>query len=258
MKVHPFFHVETGSLTYVVSDSGLAVIIDPVLDYKDGKILSTHIDEVLDFIKKKSLKLRYILDTHIHADHLSATDYVKKQMGGKTVMSKGIHHVFSYWKDKFGLEKLAKFDFLVGDNSRLHFGTKVIEVMETPGHTPACVTYRIDDCIFVGDTLFAPDRGTSRVDFPGGSAETLYQSIMKIYALPDNTNVYLCHDYPPIGISPTSCTPLEWQKKRNVMLNNQVSKDEYVMMRAGRDKVLNEPRLLNIAVPFNLTFKLPT
>ncbi|CZF82931.1 Beta-lactamase hydrolase-like protein [Grimontia celer] len=257
MKVQPFFHTETGSLTYVVSDSGLALIIDPVLDYKDGDISHSHIDNILEYIRRKGLELRFVLDTHIHADHLSASHYVRESTGAKTVISQRIKDVFSQWKSKFGLSKLATFDFLVNGNSKLHFGSKIIEVIETPGHTPACVTYKIADNVFVGDTLFAPDKGTSRVDFPGGSAEELYRSVQKLYALPSTTNVYLCHDYPPMGASPTMCVKLDWQKRRNVMLRQSTTIDEYVFARNQRDGSLKAPKLLDIAVPFNLTFKLP-
>ncbi|USH04613.1 MBL fold metallo-hydrolase [Grimontia kaedaensis] len=257
MKVQPFFHAETGSLTYVVSDSGLALIIDPVLDYKNGDISHSHIDHVLDYIKHKGLELRFVLDTHIHADHLSASHYVKLATGAKMVVSQRIREVFQQWKKKLGLENLATFDFLVSGKSKIHFGSKIIEVIETPGHTPACVTYKIDDNIFVGDTLFAPDKGTSRADFPGGSAEALYNSIQKLYELPNNTNVYLCHDYPPIGSAPTTCVKIDWQKRRNIMLNQNTSIYEYVFARSQRDASLKEPKLLNVAVPYNLTFKLP-
>ncbi|WP_232312791.1 MBL fold metallo-hydrolase [Enterovibrio coralii] len=233
------------------------MIIDPVLDYRDGEIGTSHIDDVIKFIKKKGLQIKYILDTHIHADHLSAADYVKSNEGGKTVIGKRIHDVFMHWKTKFGLSKLANFDFLVEQNSHLYFGDHIVEVIETPGHTPACVAYKIKNHLFVGDTLFAPDKGTSRTDFPGGSAESLFTSIKRLYTLPDHTNVYLCHDYPPLGAPPTSCVRLDWQKKRNVMLRQDTSEEEYVFARKQRDDALQAPRLLDIAVPFNLTFKLP-
>ncbi|NGN98985.1 MBL fold metallo-hydrolase [Grimontia sp. S25] len=258
MKVQPFFHAETGSLTYVVSDSGHALIIDPVLDYNNGDISHSHIDTVLEYIKRKGLELRYVLDTHIHADHLSASQYVKTATGAKTVISHRIREVFNQWKNKFGLGDLANFDYLVNGRSKIHFGSKVIEVIETPGHTPACVTYKVDDNVFVGDTLFAPDKGTSRVDFPGGSAEDLYHSIRKLYELPSGTNVYLCHDYPPLGSSPTMCVKMDWQKRRNIMLRDTTTMDEYVFVRSQRDESLKAPKLLDIAVPFNLTFQLPT
>ncbi|MDD1784429.1 MBL fold metallo-hydrolase [Enterovibrio sp. ZSDZ35] len=257
MKVHPFFHTETGSFTYVVSDSGLAMIIDPVLDYRDGEIGTSYIDDILTFIEKKSLKIKYIFDTHIHADHLSAAGYIKHAVGGKTVIGKRIYDVYAHWKKKYGLTQLVDFDYLVDDASRLNFGSSVIEVIETPGHTPSCVSYKINNHIFVGDTLFSPDRGTSRTDFPGGSAESLFSSIKKLYTLPNNTIVYLCHDYPPNGSSPISKISLGWQKKRNVMLRQDTSKKEYVLIRNRRDDGLKPPHLLSIAVPFNLTYQLP-
>ncbi|MGF1768243.1 MBL fold metallo-hydrolase [Enterovibrio makurazakiensis] len=257
MKVQPFFHVETGSLTYVVSDSGFALIVDPVLDYKDGNITYTHVDSVLDYIKRKGLDLRFVLETHIHADHLSASQYVKDITGAKSMISAKIKEVFSQWKAKLNLKNVANFDYFVDSDSRVPFGSKVIEVIETPGHTPACITYKIDDHIFVGDTLFAPDKGTSRADFPGGSSTTLFHSIQKLYQLPNDTTVYLCHDYPPLGASPTTHVKLDWQKRRNVMLNQQTSLNEYVFSRDRRDRSLLEPKLLNVAIPFNLTFRLP-
>ncbi|WP_163391442.1 MBL fold metallo-hydrolase [Enterovibrio norvegicus] len=257
MKVQPFFHVETGSLTYVVSDSGFALIVDPVLDYKDGNITYTHVDSVLDYIKRKGLDLRFVLETHIHADHLSASQYIKNITGAKTVISEKIKEVFSQWKTKLNLKNVASFDFFVDGHSKIPFGSKVIEVIETPGHTPACITYKIDNHAFVGDTLFAPDKGTSRADFPGGSATALFHSIKKLYELPKETYIYLCHDYPPLGTAPTTRVKLDWQKRRNVMLSQNTSLNEYVFTRDRRDKSLKEPRLLNVAIPFNLTFRLP-
>ncbi|MGF1707001.1 MBL fold metallo-hydrolase [Enterovibrio baiacu] len=258
MKVQPFFHVETGSLTYVVSDSGFALIVDPVLDYRDGEISYTHVDSVLNYIKRKGLDLRLVLETHIHADHLSASQYVKDITGAKSVISAKIKEVFDQWKAKLNLKNVAHFDFFVDGHSQIPFGSKMIEVIETPGHTPACITYKIGDHIFVGDTLFAPDKGTSRADFPGGSAEDLFHSIKKLYQLPSETNVYLCHDYPPLGTAPTTCIKLDWQKRMNVMIKQNTSLKEYVFTRDRRDSSLMEPKLLNIAIPFNLTFLLPT
>ncbi|WP_028025949.1 MBL fold metallo-hydrolase [Enterovibrio calviensis] len=257
MKVQPFFHMETGSLTYVVSDSGYALIVDPVLDYKDGEISYNHVDSVLEYIVQKGLDLRLVLETHIHADHLSASQYVKDITGAKSVISAKIKEVFNQWKAKLNLKSLASFDFFVDSHSRIQFGSKFIEVIETPGHTPACITYKIDDHVFVGDTLFAPDKGTSRADFPGASATELFHSIKKLYQLPRETNVYLCHDYPPLGAAPTSCVKLESQKRRNVMLSQNTSLSEYIFMRDRRDQLLKEPKLLNVAIPFNLTYLLP-
>ena len=257
MKIQPFFHRESGSLSYLISHQNKAVIIDPVLDYKDGQISTKHVDTILSQVHTQGLKINYVLDTHIHADHLSAAQYVKDQTGAKTVISHRIREVYDQWQQPLALEALSEFDLFVDSTSQLPLGDKTISVIETPGHTPACLTYHIDGHIFVGDTLFKPEKGTARADFPGGSAETLYHSIQSLYSLDDKTQLHLGHDYPPADEPAMVDIPLSVQKELNAMIRPTTSLQEYVDIRLSRDKTLNNPKLLDVAVAFNLTFALP-
>lgn len=172
MKVQYFFHRATGTLTYLVSDSGEAVIIDPVLDYSEGKIATTSLQQVINAVKEQGLALKYILETHIHADHLSAGLAVKDALSGKTAISRKITDVYDTWSSKVNCQPLTQFDVLLDDGDELSLGGEKVSVLSTPGHTPADLTYHIGDSIFVGDTLFAPQRGTGRADFQGEALKT--------------------------------------------------------------------------------------
>ncbi|MFD2176750.1 MBL fold metallo-hydrolase [Veronia pacifica] len=257
MKVQPFFHRQTGTLTYIVSQSQQAIVIDPVLDYVDGKISHDSLKKVVDELKSQDLELQYILETHIHADHLSGAQALQQYAGGKTAISTKIADVYDTWVETVNGKPLASFDILLNDGDTLPFSDISVNVLATPGHTPADLTYHIDDSIFVGDTLFAPHRGTARADFPGGSANDLYRSISRLYGLPDNTKVYLCHDYPSDDEEPDVYSTLAEQKSENVMLSGKVSEEEYVAARLERDNKLAIPKLLDVAIPFNLTYALP-
>ncbi|SEG71631.1 MBL fold metallo-hydrolase [Vibrio hangzhouensis] len=257
MNIHPFFHRSTGTLTYLITRGSHAAVIDPVLDFQDGVVTSTSLQQIIDEIESQGVTLDYILETHIHADHLTGSKRLQQHCGGKTVISKRIVEVYDNWRDKLQNEPLAAFDLLVEDGDELPFGDHVISVLATPGHTPTDLTFALGENIFVGDTLFAPARGTARVDFPGGSASTLYHSIKRLFSLPDNTNVYLCHDYPQDSDEPVVSTTLATQKADNVMLNDKVSEQEYSSTRLTRDATLAAPKLLPWAIPYNLTYHLP-
>jgi glyoxylase-like metal-dependent hydrolase (beta-lactamase superfamily II) len=258
MNVQHFFHRATGTLTYLVSDRGEAVIIDPVLDYNEGKVATTSLQQVINAVKEQELALKYILETHIHADHLSAALAVKDALSGKTAISRKITDVYDTWSSKLNSQPLAQFDVLLDEGDELSLGGEKVSVLSTPGHTPADLTYHIGDSIFVGDTLFAPKRGTGRADFPGGSAEDLYRSISRLFELPEDTYVYLCHDYPSENEEPKLCSSLSTQKSDNVMINTSVTEKQYIEIRSNRDSNLATPKLLDVAIPFNLTYQLPS
>ncbi|RXJ74130.1 MBL fold metallo-hydrolase [Veronia nyctiphanis] len=257
MNVQHFFHRATGTLTYLVSDRGEAVVIDPVLDYETGQVAADSLQIVIEAIKRQGLKLKYILETHIHADHLSGAQALKAEMGGKVAISEKVIDVYETWIAKVNGNHLARFDILLKGGDTLPVGEEVITVLATPGHTPADLTYHIANSVFVGDTLFSPKRGTARADFPGGSAEDLYRSITSLYELPEDTRVYLCHDYPEQEDEPELCSTLATQKSDNVMINAHVSEAEYIKSRSNRDNQLAAPKLLDVAIPFNLTYVLP-
>ncbi|MCL1080001.1 MBL fold metallo-hydrolase [Parashewanella spongiae] len=257
MNLQYFFHRQTGTLTYLVSRGSEAVLIDTVLDFQDGKIGFEPANEIIDVIRAKGLSLKYILETHIHADHLSAASYIRKQLGGKIAVGNKIEQVYKEWIDKLDSIPMADFDVKLDHHSVLDFAGTSIEIIDTPGHTPDSITYKIDDFLFVGDTLFSPARGTSRVDFPGGSASDLYQSIEKIYEFPDAYHIQLCHDYPDENEPPICDVTVGDEKATNIMLNKQSTERVYVENRLKRDAQLSLPKLIEVAVPFNLTHQLP-
>ncbi|MGF1869180.1 MBL fold metallo-hydrolase [Photobacterium indicum] len=234
------------------------MIIDPVLDYNEGKVATTSLQQVINAVIEQGVALKYILETHIHADHLSAALAAKNALGGKTAISRKITDVYETWSSKLNCQPLAQFDVLLDEGDELSLGGEKVLVLSTPGHTPADLTYHIDDSIFVGDTLFAPKRGTARADFPGGSAEDLYRSISRLFELPEDTHVYLCHDYPSENEEPELCSSLSTQKNDNVMINMSVTEKQYIEIRSNRDSNLATPKLLDVAIPFNLTYQLPS
>lgn len=255
MHIEPFFHADTGTMTYVVSDGKSCAVIDPVLDYDDktGKTSTVAADRVIDYVKRQALKTEWVLETHIHADHLTASDYVQRQLGGKTAIGKNITEVLAYWVPELKLENApldgSQFDKLFADNETFTIGSLECRVMFTPGHTPACACYIIKDAVFVGDTIFMPHGGTARADFPGGDAKTLYRSIQKILSLPDATRIFICHDY---GDPPRWQTTVKEEKEKNIMINATISEAEYVEKRRARDQTLKAPRLLMPSLKANL------
>ena len=260
-EIKSFFDPGTWTFTYVVYEkpNTPCVVIDSVMNYdpKSGRIRSTSADEVIDFIQKNHLKLEWILETHAHADHLSAAPYIQHQLGGKIAIGHHIQEVQKVFKGIFNLEPEFKvdgsqFDYLIEEGKNLEFGNLSIQPIFVPGHTPACMAYEIGDAIFVGDTLFMPDVGTARCDFPGGSANNLYKSIQKILSYPDNTRLFMCHDYPPSNRPVAYETTVAKQKKDNIHIHDGISEEQFVEMRTKRDKTLQMPVLLLPSIQVNV------
>lgn len=259
--VSAFFDEATFTVTYVVSDpaTGRAAVIDPVLDFDpaSGRTSTTSADKVVAHVNDNKLGVDWVLETHVHADHLSGAPYMKEQLGGKAAIGRNVTAVQETFKGIFNLKDLAtdgtQFDHLFGDADTFAVGNISGHVIATPGHTPACITYVIGDAAFVGDTLFMPDFGTARTDFPGGSAPQLYESIRKILALPDDTRLFMCHDYKAPGRDEFAWeTSVAEQKASNIHINDKVSREEFVEMREGRDSQLGMPKLILPSLQVNL------
>lgn len=260
-EVKAFFDEATFTVSYVVSDpaSGRAAIIDPVLDFDpaSGRTSTVSADKVVAFVKENKLTIDWILETHVHADHISGAPFLKEQLGGQTAIGRGVTAVQSTFKSVFNLSDLAadgsQFDHLFDDGDTFDIGSIRARVTATPGHTPACVTYVIGNTAFVGDTLFMPDFGTARTDFPGGSAAQLYRSIQKIFALPDDTRLFMCHDYKAPGRDEFAWeTTVAAQRDGNIHINKGVSEQAFVDTREGRDRQLGMPKLLLPAIQVNI------
>lgn len=260
--VRAFLDKDSETFSYVVSDlhTKRAVIIDSVLDfdYKSGRTSTHSADQLLSFVKEHELSVEWILETHAHADHLSAAPYLREQTGAKIGIGAHITEVQDTFKTIFNLEKEflpngEQFDHLFVDGEELRVGEMRIRILHTPGHTPADVVYVVnEEMAFVGDTLFQPDVGTARCDFPGGSARTLFQSIQKLLALPAKTQLYICHDYPTAGREHECMTTVALQKAGNVHVKDGVSEAEFVARREARDKTLSMPRLILPAIQLNI------
>lgn len=261
-QVKAFLDDDSETFSYVVWDanSKAAVIIDPVLDfdYKSGRTATTGAQRLVDFVRDNDLQLEWVLETHAHADHLSAAPFIKKELGGRIGIGEHIQDVQKIFKEVFDLEKEflpngAQFDHLFSDGDTFTVGAMTFEVMHTPGHTPADIAYIIDgEKAFVGDTLFMPDVGTARCDFPGGSATTLFRSIKKLLALPKTTEIYICHDYPPQGREHEHCTTVGAQREHSKHVHDGVSEAEFVQMREARDATLDMPRLILPSIQVNI------
>ena len=262
MKIKPFYDPVTYTLTYVVWDPQTedAIVIDPVLDYDalSSQTSTARADEVTAFVRAQGLRLRYILETHAHADHLSGSQLLKRRFEAPIAIGEKITEVQKVFKNVFDLPESfatdgSQFDRLLRDGEVLEAGSLSIEVIATPGHTPACVTYRIDDVIFTGDALFTEDYGTGRCDFPAGSAEALYESVHeKLYHLPDETRVFVGHDYQPNGRELRWQTTIGESKRKNPQLRAETSREEFVAFRTARDETLAAPRLLYPSVQVNI------
>lgn len=262
MKIQHFFDKDTFTLTYVVFDeiSKDAVIIDPVLDFDppSGQVTDNSIQEVVQFIKKENLIIKGILETHAHADHLSSSQ-ILKQLFPEAVLAIGekITVVQDVFKHHFNIDYLktngSQFDKLFKDFETVQFGTLKMKAIPTPGHTPACMSYLFEDAIFTGDALFMPDYGTGRCDFPKGSAKDLYNSVSKnLYSLPDNTRVFVGHDYSPNGRDMKYETTIGESKQNNIQLKKETSEQVFVDFREARDKTLKAPRLLLPSIQVNI------
>ncbi len=261
LNVQHFFDDETNTLTYVVWDSVTqdAIVIDPVLNYNLAtfETCDTSVQKIHKFIREKKLKLLAILETHAHADHLTGAQNLKALYPSAVIgIGKNITIVQQTFFTAFGLseEKLAEdFDVLLSEDCQTSFGSLTVRTIFTPGHTPACSSYKIRDCVFVGDTLFMPDFGTGRCDFPGGNAETLYHSIKnKLYALPEDTRLFVGHDYPPPTRALAFETTLQQEKQFNIHVNEKTKKEDFINFRTERDKTLDEPRLLIPSLRVNI------
>lgn len=260
-RIQAFFDEATFTVTYLVSDpgSGEAAVIDPVLDYdhRSGRVSTASADRVLQAIAGQGLALRWILETHAHADHLSAAPYLKARTGAPVAIGEHIREVQAIFAPVFHALDVAgdgrEFDRLLRDGEVLALGALQIQVLHTPGHTPACVSYRVGDAVFVGDTLFMPDYGTARADFPGGSARQLYRSIRRLLALPPETRLFLCHDYLAPGREAYAWeTTVAAQRARNVHVHEGVDEDAFVALREKRDATLAAPALLLPSVQVNM------
>ena len=259
MQIQHFFDASTGTLTYVVHDARAAVVIDPVRDYdpKSGRVSWTSAEKVAAYIERAGLAVAYVIDTHAHADHMTGLPYFKQRHGARSVTGAGIGEIQRTFRDVYHLGPDfpvdgRQFDVLVEEGARLRFGSLEIEALHTPGHTPAHMSWRIGDAVFVGDTLFMPDYGSARCDFPGGSAGTLYDSIQRLYALPDETRLFMCHDYRPGGRPLAFQTTVREQKRSNVQIAAATTRAAYVAFREQRDAELETPVLLLPSIQVNI------
>lgn len=258
-EVKAFFHADTNTFTYVVHEGRSAVVIDPVLDYDAAaaRVATRQADAVMAYVSEHRLTVEWILETHAHADHLSAGDHLRDALGARLAIGRGITAVQQRFKALFGMgddfvPDGRQFDRLLDDGDVLHAGVLEIRVMATPGHTDDGLTYVIGDAAFIGDTLFAPDGGTARCDFPGGDASRLYGSIQRILGLPEQTRLFLCHDYPPATRSAQPQTSIDAQRSGNIHIGNGASQEAFVSMRTTRDATLSPPRLILPALQVNI------
>ena len=260
--VKAFFDEATNTVSYVVRepDGDHCAIIDPVLDYdpKSGRTDTKSADQIVEYVQGEGLKVDWLIETHAHADHLSGAPYLKEKVGGKIGIGEHITDVQKIFKDVFNLERQfhpdgGQFDHLFKDGEEFQIGAMNVRTMHTPGHTPACMTYIIGDAAFVGDTMFMPDFGTARVDFPGGDARTMYRSIQKILAMPDETRLFMCHDYKAPGRDEYAWeTSVAEERAKNVHVREGISEDDFVNMRTERDSALDMPTLILPSIQVNI------
>lgn len=259
-EVHHFFDAPTNTFSYIVKDphSDACAIIDSVmdLDYAAGRTSLQGADEIIDFIKTRGWKTQWIIETHVHADHLSAAPYIQERLGGKLAIGDRIDVVQETFGNVFNAGSEfqrdgSQFDRLFKDGDSYQIGTMTAYAMHTPGHTPACMTHVIGDAAFVGDTIFMPEGGSARADFPGGDARTLYHSIEKVLSLPAETRLFMCHDYPEERELAWVSSIAE-QRQRNIHVHDGISEEEFVAMREARDKTLEMPRLILPSLQVNM------
>lgn len=253
-----FFDDTTKTVSYLVADpaTGMAAIIDPVLDFDpdNGTIATVAADRIADAVERRHLTVQWLLETHVHADHLSAGAYLKQRLGGIRAMGAGVRQVHESFRAQFALEPGGPggFDHLFRAEESFQIGTMRAGTLATPGHTPACLSYLIGDALFLGDTLFMPDCGTARADFPGGDAALLYRSIHRILNLPAATRLFVGHDYPPATRQPGWMTSITDERAANTHVRDGIDEAAFVAMRQARDATLDLPRLFHSAVRFNL------
>lgn len=260
-QVQAFFDPATWTVSYVVFDhaGGHCALVDSVLDYdaKSGRTSTRSADALVAFVKEQALTVQWILETHAHADHLSAAHYLRKQLGGQIAIGAAITDVQNVFKGVFHLEPEfhpdgRQFDHLFQPDEVFAIGDLTAQALSVPGHTPACMAYQVSDAVFVGDTLFMPDVGTARCDFPGGNAHQLYTSVRKLLALPGDTRLYMCHDYPPEGRDAAWVSTVAQQRTSNIHVHDGVSEDAFVAMRSQRDAGLAMPTLILPSVQVNI------
>ncbi len=260
LTIEPFFDPKTWTISYVVSDDATshAAILDPVLDFdlKSGRTSTESADQMLAYVKEHGLIVDWILETHAHADHLSAARYLQQQVGGQVAIGEHIREVQATFKKLYNLERNflpdgSQFDHLFTDGETFKLGTLEVTALLVPGHTPADMAYLVDGNLFVGDTMFMPDVGTARADFPGGDAPTLYRSIRRLLSLPPQTKMFVCHDYPK-GRDPAWETTVAEQRASNIHVRDGISEDEFVAMRKARDATLEVPTLLLPSIQINV------
>ena len=257
-----FFDAPTFTFTYVVHDpeTKLGVVIDPVLNYEPaaGKCTTESVNHLVNYVESENISIEYLLETHIHADHLSGTSALKNAIGGKVGIGSQVVQIQETFADVFNVESSftadgSQFDVLFEDDESFTVGKLQFKVWHTPGHTPACVSYLVEDSIFVGDTLFMPDYGTARTDFPAGSAQNLYHSIQRILSLPDQTRIFLCHDYGTESrLEVCEQTTVEAEKLHNIHIGHLTSEAQFIKLREARDAKLSTPALLYPSVQFNM------
>ena len=260
-EIKAFFDEPTNTVSYLVWDAATkdAVVVDPVLDFdhKSGEANVKAADAILAEASRLGLKIGRVLETHVHADHLSAAPYIKQKTGASVCIGEHIRDVQQIFRPVFNASDVSgdgsEFDHLFKDGERFTIGTIEAEVLYTPGHTPACVSYRIGDAVFVGDTMFMPDYGTARADFPGGDAQKLYRSIQRILSLPPETRLFMCHDYKAPGRDQYAWeTTVAEEKARNVQVHEGISEEEFVAKRTARDRTLSTPLLLLPSIQVNM------
>jgi glyoxylase-like metal-dependent hydrolase (beta-lactamase superfamily II) len=260
-EVKAFFHEPTFTITYVVYDanSKRAIVIDSVMDFdiKSGRTSTTTADELITFVEAEELSVDWILETHVHADHLTAAQYLQEKLGGTVGIGQAVGVVQSVFKKIFNLGPEMKtdgsqFQHLFKDGETVKVGGLTLEIISAPGHTPACVVYKVGDAVFVGDTMFMPDYGSARCDFPGGDAQRLYKSVQRILSLPPETRLFMCHDYGPDGRDYAWETSVAEQRATNIHLHDGIKEEDFVALREGRDAELSMPVLILPSVQVNM------
>lgn len=261
IHVQPFFDPKTWTVSYVISDIATkkAAVIDPVLDYdfKSGHTDTNAADALLEYVRAEELAVQWILETHAHADHLSGARYLQERVGGQIAIGEHIREVQATFKKLYNLERTflpdgSQFDHLFKDGEVFKIGEVEATALLVPGHTPADMAYLVDGSVFVGDTLFMPDVGTARADFPGGDAHMLYRSMRRLLALPPETRVFVCHDYPPVGREASWETTVAEQKASNIHVRDGIGEEEFVAMRKARDATLEVPTLILPSIQVNV------
>ena len=261
MHIQSFFEPVTGTVSYVVADTvaGQAAVIDPVLDFdaRSGRLGTASSDVLIDYVRQQGWQVPWILETHAHADHLSGAQHVRKMLGGQVAIGQHIRQVQQMFRSIFHFERSflpdgSQFDVLLTDGQELAVGSLTLRALHVPGHTPADMAYQVEDAVFVGDTLFMPDVGTARADFPGGDAAQLYQSIQRLLALPVETRLFVCHDYPPSQREPVWQSTVAQQRAANIHVHDGVDEAQFVTMRQARDATLAVPTLILPSVQVNV------